>query len=122
PSRQRCCGPARRSRARPCTASRPNESRCPSAWDIGHAVLVRLAGSRAVAHTSSADVRRAAKGNAMAFKMTVPLVVQQASMECWYASACMVAYYRRPGPRLGLPDKWIANQGVALADFSRLAS
>ena len=58
----------------------------------------------------------------MAFKMTVPLVVQQASMECWYASACMVAYYRRPGPRLGLPDKWIPNQGVALADFARLAS
>lgn len=57
----------------------------------------------------------------MALKLTVPLVLQQLSMECWYASACMVAYYRRPGPRLGLPDKWIPNKGVNLADFARLA-
>jgi ABC-type bacteriocin/lantibiotic exporter with double-glycine peptidase domain len=57
----------------------------------------------------------------MAIKLNVPLVPQQASMECWYASACMVAYFRRPGPRLGLPEKWVANRGIGLADFVRLA-
>lgn len=57
----------------------------------------------------------------MSVKLNVPLVSQRMSMECWYASACMVAYFRRPGPRLGLPDKWIPNQGVGLADFARLA-
>ena len=25
---------------------------------------------------------------------------------CWYASACMVAYYFEAGPRLGLPEKY----------------
>lgn len=57
----------------------------------------------------------------MAIKLNVPLVTQRASMECWYASACMVAYFRRPGPRLGLPDKWVPNAGIGLADFVRLA-
>src|SRR5690348_4477784 len=31
---------------------------------------------------------------------------QHGFMACWYASACMVAYYREAGPRLGLPEKW----------------
>ena len=57
----------------------------------------------------------------MAVKLNVPLVVQRATMECWYASACMVAYFRRPGPRLGLPAKWVANQGIGVSDFVRLA-
>jgi len=57
----------------------------------------------------------------MSVKLNVPMVVQRASMECWYASACMVAYFRRPGPRLGLPDRWVPNQGIGLADFARLA-
>lgn len=57
----------------------------------------------------------------MSVKLDVPLVAQRASMECWYASACMVAYFRRPGPRLGLPDKWEPNRGIGLADFIRLA-
>ncbi|MBT0956686.1 hypothetical protein IV417_04760 [Alphaproteobacteria bacterium KMM 3653] len=43
-------------------------------------------------------------------------------MSCWYASACMVAYYRSPGPRQGLPAKWAANTGITLADFSSLAA
>ncbi len=42
-------------------------------------------------------------------------------MECWYAAACMVAYYRRPGPRLGLPAKWQANRGIGPTDFVALA-
>lgn len=58
----------------------------------------------------------------MSVKLEVPLVLQRASMECWYASACMVAYFRRPGPRQGLPDKWLPNQGIGLADFARLAA
>ena len=57
----------------------------------------------------------------MAVKLNVPLVTQSASMECWYASACMVAYYRRPGPRLGLPKKWEANQGLQVNQFILLA-
>lgn len=41
-------------------------------------------------------------------------------MECWYASACMVAYYFEAGPRLGLPDKWTANKGISIPDFISL--
>jgi ABC-type bacteriocin/lantibiotic exporter with double-glycine peptidase domain len=57
----------------------------------------------------------------MGIRLSVPLVYQRESMECWYASACMVAYFRRPGPRLGLPDKWKANRGITPADFVDLA-
>lgn len=57
----------------------------------------------------------------MALKLNVPLVKQLRSMSCWYASACMVAYYRRAGPRLGLPDKWVANTGIDIPDFIQLA-
>jgi ABC-type bacteriocin/lantibiotic exporter with double-glycine peptidase domain len=57
----------------------------------------------------------------MGIKLKVPLVYQRETMECWYASACMVAYYRRPGPRLGLPEKWQANRGITPADFVELA-
>jgi Papain-like cysteine protease AvrRpt2 len=34
----------------------------------------------------------------------------------------MLAYYRRPGPRLGFPEKWIENKGIQLSDFIRLAA
>lgn len=57
----------------------------------------------------------------MGVKLNVPLVYQQRSMSCWYASACMVAYYREAGPRQGLPQKWNANNGINLKDFIRLA-
>lgn len=57
----------------------------------------------------------------MSIKLQVPLVKQIRSMECWYASACMVAYYRVAGPRLGLPEVWKANTGISPADFVRLA-
>lgn len=57
----------------------------------------------------------------MAIQLHVPLVPQLRSMSCWYASACMVAYYRKAGPRLGLPQKWQANIGINLNDFVRLA-
>src|SRR5262249_23155625 len=30
---------------------------------------------------------------------------------CWYASACMVAYYFEAGPRLGLPEKYDVAKG-----------
>lgn len=57
----------------------------------------------------------------MSVKLNVPLVKQLRSMSCWYASVCMVAYFREAGPRLGLPDKWNANNGINLNDFIRLA-
>jgi ABC-type bacteriocin/lantibiotic exporter with double-glycine peptidase domain len=59
----------------------------------------------------------------MSIKLQVPLVKQELSMECWYASACMVAYFFEAGPRLGLPEKWRANKGINpnLGDFTALA-
>ena len=57
----------------------------------------------------------------MAVRLTVPLVLQKLSDECWYASACMVSYYRSAGPRQGLPKKWAANKGIQVNDFISLA-
>ncbi len=57
----------------------------------------------------------------MAVRLDVPLVYQKKAMSCWYASACMVAYFREAGPRLGIPGRWTANNGVGLADFALLA-
>lgn len=57
----------------------------------------------------------------MGVKLDVPMVVQMKNMSCWYASCCMVAYYHVAGPRLGLPEKWAANNGIGLKDFIRLA-
>ena len=59
----------------------------------------------------------------MALKLKVPLVAQDKSMSCWYASACMVAYYFEAGPRLGLPQKYAANAGISpkLGDIIALA-
>ncbi|WP_445222751.1 papain-like cysteine protease family protein (plasmid) [Bradyrhizobium sp. Pa8] len=44
------------------------------------------------------------------------------SWACWYASACMVSYYFRPGPRLGLPTLWRADAGLDRNCFHYLAS
>ncbi len=49
------------------------------------------------------------------------LITQRLSNECWYASVCMVAYYREAGPRLGIPEQWQANNGINLNDFIKLA-
>ncbi len=57
----------------------------------------------------------------MSVMLNVPVVTQRRQMSCWYASVCMVAYYREAGPRLGLPEKWNANCGINLNDFIRLA-
>jgi cysteine protease avirulence protein AvrRpt2 len=51
--------------------------------------------------------------------LDVPVVGQVKDMSCWYASACMVAYYREAGPRLGLPKVWADDSG--LTDWMRLA-
>ncbi|MBH5372769.1 papain-like cysteine protease family protein [Bradyrhizobium glycinis] len=40
---------------------------------------------------------------------------------CWYACACMLSYYFRPGPRLGLPSVWGANVGMNRYQFDWLA-
>ena len=42
-------------------------------------------------------------------------------MACWYAAACMVSYYFRPGPRLGLPPVWKADQGLSVSAINQLA-
>src|SRR6266540_698244 len=59
----------------------------------------------------------------MSIRLRVPLVAGRLGMECWYASACMVAYYFEAGPRIGLPKKWEANKGInpTLGDFTALA-
>lgn len=54
-------------------------------------------------------------------QLDVPLVEQKKNMSCWYASACMVAYYREAGPRLGLPDVWKANTGLSFGAVDNLA-
>ena len=40
---------------------------------------------------------------------------------CWYASACMVAYYYEAGPRFGVPPIWEANLGISQFELSLLA-
>ncbi|XSC42424.1 papain-like cysteine protease family protein [Bradyrhizobium sp. RDT10] len=40
---------------------------------------------------------------------------------CWYACACMLSYYFRPGPRLGLPSVWRADVGINNYQFNWLA-
>ena len=57
----------------------------------------------------------------MSVRLNVPLVFQKLRMSCWYASACMVAYYREAGPRLGVPERWIENKGLVASEFIRLA-
>lgn len=54
-------------------------------------------------------------------RLDVPLVRQDRSMECWYASVCMVCYFHLAGPRYGVPVAWTANKGLPLANFSTLA-
>ncbi|MCK0148546.1 hypothetical protein MWU54_00795 [Marivita sp. S6314] len=54
-------------------------------------------------------------------KLDVPLVAQKKAMSCWYASVCMVSYYYAQGPVQGLPNKWVADQGIQKADFVTLA-
>jgi hypothetical protein len=48
-------------------------------------------------------------------------MTQHGFMACWYASACMVSHYYRPGPRLGLPPVWRADQGLTVAAIESLA-
>ncbi len=40
---------------------------------------------------------------------------------CWYASACMVAYYYEAGPRMGVPPIWLDNLGIHELDLGYLA-
>lgn len=54
-------------------------------------------------------------------KLSVPMVPQQRSMSCWYASTCMVIYFHVAGPRQGLPAKWNTNNGINIPDFVTLA-
>ena len=47
---------------------------------------------------------------------------QHGFMACWYASAEMVSYYYRPGPRNGLPHVWKPDEGLTLGTIDELAS
>ncbi|WP_084305369.1 papain-like cysteine protease family protein [Bradyrhizobium sp. ARR65] len=40
---------------------------------------------------------------------------------CWYACVCMLSYYFRPGPRLGLPSVWRADVGIHYDQLDWLA-
>jgi Papain-like cysteine protease AvrRpt2 len=40
---------------------------------------------------------------------------------CWYAAACMVAYYHEVGPRFGLPNIWAKDLGLEFRKISKLA-
>jgi hypothetical protein len=55
---------------------------------------------------------RGGEEGVMGLRLKVPVVWQDKSMSCWYASACMVAYYFEAGPRLGLPKQYAANTGI----------
>ena len=57
----------------------------------------------------------------MAIRLNVPLITQNQTNSCWYAAACMVAYFRKPGPRKGLPNKWIINNGILTTEILKLA-
>jgi hypothetical protein len=46
---------------------------------------------------------------------------QHGFMACWYASAMMVSYFYRVGPRNGLPAVWQPDQGLTLAAIDELA-
>lgn len=70
-------------------------------------------------------IRGRARSNAVTSGPTllldVPLVGQVRNMDCWYAAVCMIAYYRAPGPRLGMPRHWLADSGVQPSELPRLA-
>lgn len=57
----------------------------------------------------------------MGIKLNVPILKQYATGECWYACVCMIAWYRKPGPRIGLPDIWARNTGITGEQFIELA-
>jgi ABC-type bacteriocin/lantibiotic exporter with double-glycine peptidase domain len=59
----------------------------------------------------------------VAIQLDVPLVAQHRPYECWYAAACMVAYFHFPGPRLGVPKVWARSEtsGIFEHEFSELA-
>lgn len=59
----------------------------------------------------------------MAIQLAVPVVAQNRPFECWYAAACMVAYYFYPGPRLGVPTVWERSDqsGISPREFVQLA-
>lgn len=46
---------------------------------------------------------------------------QHGFMACWYASACMVSYFYKAGPRLGMPTVWKADDGLTISAINELA-
>src|SRR5690349_25160905 len=50
------------------------------------------------------------------------VLAQHGFMACWYASAEMVSYFYRPGPRNRLPSVWEADQRLTLTAIDLLAA
>ena len=48
------------------------------------------------------------------YVLNVPIVHQTTPYSCWYAAACMVAYYRVAGPRLGVPAAYAKSDKIGL--------
>ncbi len=58
----------------------------------------------------------------MAYELNVPHIHQDEPTNCWYAAACMLAFYRSPGPRLGLPQVSHGNvSALGPSKFAELA-
>ena len=52
---------------------------------------------------------------------SVPLIAQSRDMSCWYAAVCMIGAYYEAGPRRGLKNIWMANEGIADREIQALA-
>lgn len=55
-------------------------------------------------------------------RLSVPLIRQAQTRDCWYAAVNMVCKYHVAGPRNGVPSAWMANKGLPFPDFSTLAA
>ena len=60
------------------------------------------------------------------YLLDVPVVAQSQTMSCWHAAAEMIWFYsqkqtKRHGPMFTLISEWVANSGVTVSDFVRLA-
>ena len=55
-------------------------------------------------------------------QLSVPLIDQARTMDCWYAAVNMVCKYHVIGPRNGVPAAWKANEGLPFEDFATLAA
>jgi hypothetical protein len=101
----------------PVSAPRPN--RKPANRKPGGCIMSLTIGAHRFPGRSRSN---AMSSSGPSLLLDVPVVGQARSMSCWYASACMVAYFHEAGPRLGLPRAWEADHGISISAFPRLAA